>query len=320
MKVLNNRNQNYSDDADFYLEFEDHDDGDDSEVLYYGYASCHDKANIELYKDSKQIFWQMEQPCGLMDPGKTEFHVNIGENFDRIYSTCPYTAEWLNKIKYTDGRYRVSIFPHNAKYAIKKEEEVEREFDAITWGNPHVQDVYDIIETISKFKYNFYTLGLANLNAYKKYVTGMKMDRKVMWETLRKTKIMVTSNLLYVQPRHVAATKGIPQWELNEAFSHVDQGIMPQIKTRCIEAVFNKTLLLVKRDPWRVLEKWFVAGEDFLYYDDKNDLYEKIKEISNNWDDYKHIPESAYERALNNYTTDHLMEAIKNDVTMEMLK
>jgi spore maturation protein CgeB len=86
---------------------------------------------------------------------------------------------------------------------------------------------------------------------------------------------------------------------------------MPQIKTRPIEAIFNKTLVLLKEDPWHVFDYWFEPGVDFLYYEKNEDLEWVIRQIVTNWDNYKHIPENAYKKAMELYTSERLYRDIE---------
>jgi len=86
---------------------------------------------------------------------------------------------------------------------------------------------------------------------------------------------------------------------------------MPQIKSRFNEAAAAKTLNLVERDPWNVIEHFYEPNKHFIYFDDLNDLEEKIFEISVDWESYKHIAEEAHDHFINNYTTRHLYNRIK---------
>ena len=123
---------------------------------------------------------------------------------------------------------------------------------------------------------------------------------------------MVTSNLLYFTDAEVAAAKSHPQWHKNEAFCRIDEKIAPNTKTRPLEAIFNKTLVLLKEDPWHVFDNWFTPDEDFIYYKNDEDLEGKIREIINDWDDYKPIVENAYKKAVKLYTTEQLAKNIEN--------
>ena len=53
----------------------------------------------------------------------------------------------------------------------------------------------------------------------------------------------------------------------------------------------------MKRDPWNVVEHYFTPDEDFIYWDDNSDLKEKIDDISNNFENYETMIESAYKKS-----------------------
>jgi len=314
MKVARDSSGEYSDCGYRYLNFEEFDDGSQEEVLFYGYASGRNKELIDEYKNFKRkIFYQGEQPCGFYSQNTVERQqsFDLGNDFDEVYSTCPYSAKWMNLIHGYD-KYRPIIFPHNINWAVGDEEH-DRFIDVMYWGNlPNASvDVRHIIETIPKFKYAFFTLGHGLTPDLHQYVSGVNVPRTEMWGYLRRSKIMVTSNLLYMTDPEVVATKSLDRWKENEAFHLIDQKIMPQIKTRPIEAIFNKTLVLLKEDPWRIFDYWFNEGEHFLYYKNNEDLEDMIREVTTNWDKYKQIPENAYKRAVDLYTTEKLYHNIK---------
>ena len=131
-----------------------------------------------------------------------------------------------------------------------------------------------------------------------------------MWSLIRKTKINIIVNLLFLNSQHIQNIKKINNWEKNKAFDHIDSGIIPQQKTRAVESAVNKCLMLVRRDPWNVIENWFEPDVDFVYYDDEKSLPRKINEILSDWDSYKQIIHNAFNKAINNYTTEKFISRI----------
>ena len=91
-----------------------------------------------------------------------------------------------------------------------------------------------------------------------------------------------------------------------------NKGFTPQLKTRCFEAGFCKSLMLVLRDEFNIIEEWFVPDEDFIYYD-FGTLNEKVSYILNNYNSYQSIIDSAYNKCVNNYTTKHFVERYLNE-------
>ena len=76
------------------------------------------------------------------------------------------------------------------------------------------------------------------------------------------------------------------------------------------EAAISKTLNLVYRDRWNVVEDWYTPDKEFIYFDNKQDLENKIQDILGNWDDYQYIINNAYNRAMK-YTTDEFIKEIQ---------
>jgi hypothetical protein len=314
MKIIRDKTGEYGDCAYEYLGFDRFSSDSKEEVMFYGYITPYSQQIKDQFQNfERKIFFQGEQPCGLYSvaPHILDQSLKVADYFDEVYSTCPYSAEWLNLVHGYD-KYRPICFPHSTEHAV--DEMHEKPVDVIYWGNvPNGSTtVLNILEAMTKFNSAFYTLGIGIPQRYHSLVTGVGTPRTQMWETLRKSKVMVTANLLYLTDQEVQAAKRCPMWEKNEAFNMLDYNIAPQIKTRPIEAIFNKTLVVLKEDPWRIFDKWFKAGEDFLYYKNDEDLEPLLREISNDWDSYKHIAENAYDKAMKNYTCKRTFEIVKN--------
>lgn len=138
---------------------------------------------------------------------------------------------------------------------------------------------------------------------------GQKMQR------ISECKISVCYNNFPVRNHaDLANIKSQPSWTGNAAFSHIDSlGIIPQLKSRFIEASLSKTLNLVEEDPWNVVEDWYTPGEHFIYFHGNEDLDLKIKKILDNWPHYLGVIENSYHHSLNHYTCDHLIHRIESN-------
>ena len=337
MKVVNDFRGHYDDSLERHYKYEKFGDESETSVFLHGdgcIQNCEDY--FESYKDcSKRVAFNYEHPSGWQTENLSAEYAKRSADtekfFHAIYTVCPYTADWLNANQ-GEERFVASCHPFELEDAKTEDEDFVKEYDALYWGGIHHQDHIDIVDIISKYKYNFITLGyeywpvLHGYENQKRYhtdidyyhkinscidlITKVDIPRKEMWDTIRKTKITITNNLLYCSEAQAAAPKKLEGWEKNRAFDHLDDRIVPQLKTRVIESAFNKSLLLVKRDPWNVIEYWFEPDKDFIYYEDKKDLADKVEEISTNWEKYRNIPESAYKKSIENYTTKHLLSKI----------
>jgi hypothetical protein len=148
---------------------------------------------------------------------------------------------------------------------------------------------------------------------YTQQLTGVGVPHRQLWNTLARTKVFVSTNILPLTPQHANNIKTIPSWKHNEAFSHIDEFIAPQMKTRAFAAAFNKSLNLIKRDPWNVVEYFFEPDVDFIYFDKYEDLPTIIRDVTNNWDDYQHIIDNAFEKAVNSYTCQTLFKTMSGE-------
>ena len=78
----------------------------------------------------------------------------------------------------------------------------------------------------------------------------------------------------------------------------------PQLKTRIAEAAAARALMLCRKDPWNIIEKWYTPNVDFVYYEEGK-LEEKIREILADWNTgkYQKMIDNAYEKTIREYTT-----------------
>ena len=122
------------------------------------------------------------------------------------------------------------------------------------------------------------------------------------WNLYYDTKILIGSNLLYLKDRELENFKKISGIEKYNGYDYVLRDkILPQMKTRMIEAASTKTLMLMKRDPWNVIEKWFTPNEHFIYWDNYKDLKEKVYEITKNFNNYFKVIEAANQKVQSYY-------------------
>ena len=86
---------------------------------------------------------------------------------------------------------------------------------------------------------------------------------------------------------------------------------MPQFKTRIHEAAISKTLNLVLKDKWNIIERYYEPGKEFLYFENAKDLGNMITMILDNWELYQSIVFNAYEKAKS-YQVENFLNTIKN--------
>lgn len=293
MKIAINISGEYNDVIIHYL-IEDlikYDDNSNEEVLFLGYNTSRDEKLKNKYSGyKKRVYLNWEAPCAFLSSNTC---IDDQKYFTHIYSICPYTSEWLNNEMETKF---ISIpFPISLNTFKNIVWEKEKEFDVIYTGTLFNSSYYEIIDTIKKFKHIFTSL-VDYPHPYNP--THMNVGCVDKWKLMSKSKINVGINQAHFQPtstRYISNVKTYNGWEKNVAFAQIHSGIIPQFKSRITEAMGLKTLNLVKRDNWNVIENWFKPDVHFIYWDDKNDLNEKINYITNNYGQFKHIIDNAYE-------------------------
>jgi len=317
MKIIEDWSSTYGDTINHYWDFESFSQDDGKNVFFLGLTTSSDDYKEKYKNYQNRMFFNTEHPCAFYDTD-TQIIIrsaNLDSYYTKIFTQDPYTANWLNELQEKDTFIPIFTTPTNRKHIVQEKQ--EKEHDVLYWGGVHSQVHIDIMDAIKDFKYNFLSLGPAHWGIYHepsaRLVTHQNAPRPQMWDLIRKTKINIMSNLLFLRPDQVARIKKIEEWQKNEAFSHLDAGIAPQIKTRPFESAINRCLMLVKRDPWNVIEYWFEPDKEFVYYDNEEDLPEVINEILSNWQDYEQIVENAFDKAINNYTIDHFIEIVKRE-------
>jgi hypothetical protein len=170
---------------------------------------------------------------------------------------------------------------------------------------------YDLLRSISKFNYAFSTISQYNqTEEMVRLITHYNISSEEKWDLLSKCKINVGFNLLFLNPIHISNLKMISNIE---AFKNIDityeKGILPQMKTRMVESAACKTLMLMYKDNWNVIEEWFEPNKHFLYWETFEELEVLIKDVSDNYEKYWHIVEAANEH-VQQYSIENLIKNI----------
>lgn len=260
---------------------------------------------VEKYRGNKIVYLNFEEPNGLFS-NNLSCHT-FEKDLYKIFTICPYIAEWLNG-KFNTERRELAFIPFNKDYIPNPTQKV---FDVIYTGGIHANHVVDAIKHVLQFKHCVVSYNPAP------YVTHIDPDYKTKLELISQSKITLVHNLLEPRPTHIKNALAIYPDALNcKAYSLVKNSVMlaPQLKTRGFEAAFCKSLILCLRDPWKLFEQYFEPDKEFLYYNNVKELPNLVSKIVNNYDQYKPIIENAYNRAINNYTTEHFFNKFLKDL------
>ena len=294
----------------------------ESEVLLYGYNASDNLSLRKRFQNySRKVYFNNWAPCEFAqerkDKGQEHDAFKKESFFDEIYSICPYSNKWLNSLKL--GReYKDTFYPFHKKLI---PESTKKHYDVIYHGGIHGQEHLDCIRVMLNHNYRYCTMTHNIHNNYGQSLTGrclrfatntnLKFKDKI--QLIAQTKISVCYNLVHVSPEHVPGIQSYDDWQGNEAFSEVGKwNVMPQFKTRMHEAAISKTINLVLKDSWNIAEQYYEPDREFIYFENADDLENKIKEIKNNWEDYIPMTERAYKKALN-YTTQNFITEIRRN-------
>lgn len=257
-------------------------------------SNCYDKITEPQFKDSKTVVLTLEEPNFCVDGFN---HCNIETHADKILTLCPFFAEVSEK-------RTLVYFPVNSRYIPKPQ---NKEHDVIYFGSvPQPFDWEHIIhKTMQKFNY-IYAYRLAG------NVRNVSYPDKMMW--LSKCKVALIHGVCAAKnvKRYIDYNKKwFPNQEIG-AFKHLNKNYTPQVKSRMFETALARTLMLVRRDDFNVIENWFVPDEDFIYFEDANDLESRLPDIIKNYDNYQNIIENAYNKTIDNYLVENFVKDFLN--------
>ena len=287
----------------------------DKVVLMYGYNSSNNSLLETKFKDYKKIFFNNWAPCEYAQEKdhNNKSPLEYDDKFDIIYSICPYTVKWLNELG-LNRKYEYIFYPFCDTLIPERQ---EKKYDVIYHGGIHGEQHVDCLNIMKMFNYRYCTM-THHINAmtqqFLPYATNVNLLFKDKINLVAQSKISVCYNIAHAHKDQIPRIKKQPDYDKNEAFSHLDsKGIFPQFKTRMHEAAISRTLNLVQKDEWNVAEMYYKPDEEFIYFTDKIDLYNKIRDITYDWENYSSIVDRAYEKSLS-YTTEKFVEKIKGDL------
>ena len=278
-------------------------------ALYYGYNFLEKGVPQELINaHDYNVYLNVTMPTEFCQPQG----LGRDNKFDKIYGICPYTNNWLNTLE-NNNRYETISYPFNEKDIPNN---TKKKYDVIYHGGLHGNMYVTMLDIFQGFNYRYISqsYGINDLTKNNLHrATNINLSNNDKLKVIAQSKISVCFNTFPMRNnKDINNIKSKPNWQNCDAFKHIeDLNIAPQFKSRCNEAAFSRTLNLIKRDPWNVIE-YFYEPDEFVYFDTMEELPYKIKEILNNWDNYIHIIEKAYIKSLN-YSTKVLYNKIIED-------
>lgn len=232
------------------------------------FVGCHPHPSIVDSANVSKFLFSTEEQYNPQDPDNDPFKTD---------TYLPYVDKIFTicDSKFTNRKKRKNVFFPLNKNLIP--EQTEKIYDVVYTGFSHIPYIQELTSIISKFNYRFVSFSQQ---------TGRETNINVTYE--EKLKLVSQSKCSIVHNLLNCGT--------------------PQLKTRPFEAAFSKTLMLVLKDDFNVIEEWFTPNEDFIYFDTQEGMEELISEITKNYSNYIDIVENAYNKAVNHYTTEKFIE------------
>lgn len=294
MKVIFDGKYDYPDQLYHWIKYDEFIDDKKNLVYVYG---IFDGDLPEDYKN--KIYFNVEEPNGLYHSGKLLHDRELGgkilsHNWTKILQMCPYSTEWLvNCLGYTNYVH-VQNFP---LFEFKHLPEVwpEKIYDLMYQGSIYGPYFSSYIDVMTKYKYVWTCKSTAH------------DSRKTFIDVpfLEKIRLMCLSKMTVVDNRIFEPFPGsflqnasrLPQWQLNEAFTHAHEGFMPQFKVKALEHMLTKALCIVKKSEWDIMERMgFKDGEHFIYFEEDYELESTIQQCFSEWEACQIIIENAYQK------------------------
>ena len=291
-----------------FFDLDQFSDNSKDDALLYGWNNLFSNIlfdKIKYYK--RKIYFNVTMPtefCG-------EFDLHLNDKFDEVWTICPYSVKWLNNIQQTE-KYKCIWYPMNIKYIPTSQSKL---YDVCYHGGIHGQKYIEMLNIISKFNYRYMSM-TQGINVMTRqnlqFATDLNLTNQEKLSRVAQCKISICYNSFFARDTNdVNNIKKQPRWFDNRAFCDIDAGrLIPQLKSRFIEASLCKTVNLVERDLWNVVEQWYEPDKHFIYFEGNDDLQSKIEMVLNNWDNMQNMIEDAFNLSKNKYGCDSLIERI----------
>lgn len=229
----------------------------------------------------------------------------LNQNYHLVFLICPYTCNMLNE-RFNTTKFIPSFFFINEK--ILPEIPVKKDIPVLYTGHklvnhlPFLSWFYDAMNDFNGQGRTSEILGEISIPRQKTYLEKMKI--------LSKTKIAIVHNLLCSE---------LPQrekfeTEISTYYPTDYKNYFPQCKSRMFEAAASGCIILCLKDGYQTIDRYFTEGEDFLYFNDKKELYELIRKILNNEEEYRYLGENSRKKCLSCYTEDNFLKLLVREV------
>lgn len=223
--------------------------------------------------------------------------------FYKIFTICPYTADWLNDIYGVKKRTPI-FFPISEKYIGDKK---NKDIDVLYSGHIISDELRKELMELSRFNHAIIS------NSVDTLVTHRAISYEAKMKMYARSKITLVHNIIFkTYPHRYMNVWKMKDWRKNAAFAQIPPPwrfwelftkniYVPQLKSRVFEAAMGGSLILCRRDDFNIIERYFTPGKEFVYYE-RGKLTETITQILTKYPKYEKIAENAHRRAVREYT------------------
>jgi spore maturation protein CgeB len=272
----------------------------ENSCLFVGIKTLQQKKEkiVSLSKKYKKNFFFLPWGPSVLFDGNFHKYLPILETFDCIFCTSKFLVDFFKKnsvninIKYVKSPYIINTNRFSKLNLLNKY------YDLFYAGGIYSQDHFQMLKTFKKYKYIFTSLNrqrffprLSLIPFFIKQYNLKNIEDVLNFQS--QAKIGICINQLFPNKYQMETFSSNNQIEI---FNNSKTKIFPELKDRIFSYSLTKTLMLVKSDSFNIIEEYFIPGKEFLYYKDVLDLEKKVKDIINNYNNYKQIIENAYKK------------------------
>ena len=291
MQVINNFSGNYDEDPVRFLDFANYAKYffDDVE-FYFG----HPPSDLIFEKSNNiKILFTLEEQYSNNPIWHDPLNIQQYEkHVDIIFTIIPDYLQNLKNRKYV-------FFPFNDKMVPPI---MEKKYDVSYTGFAKMSFLKNWFEVLQK-----YDLAYVSFKEKVDLRMVLKNPKKYIPKILYPEKYDYPNNLItHPNLSYKQKLTTIAESRVSIAHNLLHHGT-PQLKSRIFESAFCRSLILVYKDSYNLINDWFEESKHFVFFENNDDLKEKLNYILNNYSKFDEVRESAFQHAKNNYTVEKFL-------------
>jgi hypothetical protein len=300
MKIVNDFSGDYTLGLTPYINksFENINDEEDL-IIFNGFHTLENRPLLNRYTDAKRrCLINVWSPCEFAQP----FNMEAYRYFTEVYCVCKYTCKIANKY-FQEEKFIYFPFAFTNYSSTHND---TKEHDVCYFGGIHVPEQDKALFALKKFNHQFFSFGPHGSHATSANKIISTEDKL---KAVSKCKISLCYNWISVENKH---KKNLSANGFNHPAFYGSHGshIAPQFKVRVHESASCGSLILCRKDEWKLIEDFYTENKEFVYFENEDELPEKIKDITENWDKYKTIAQNGYKRSQQ-YTIENFYPFMK---------